>query len=403
VDGHDFAPAALQKGAVGALVERPTPGPHILVRDLVAALAKMARAYREVFTGPVVGITGSAGKTTTKEFVAAALGTGGPVLKTEGNRNTEYTAPLLWAELTEAHGSAVVEMSMRGFGQVAHLAEFSRPTIGLITNIGFSHLAMVGSRDGIAQAKGELLDALPSDGVAILWAEDEYREVLKKRAGARKVVTFGASAGADSTITSYRPLDWRTCEVEGLVFGEAWKAVLPAVGRHIASNAAAAIAVSRIVGLDLSASAQCLSDCTLPPMRMQVVPMGGATILLDTYNASPPSMIAAIETLAELPVEGRRRAVLGEMRELGDHTEEAHRQVGRELAKHGLDDVLFVGEAMRWAMEEAGGPGDAPGHRHFTNEIEEVREFLSGSRHGDAVLVKGSRALELERAIDGLS
>ncbi|HEY0867714.1 MAG TPA: UDP-N-acetylmuramoyl-tripeptide--D-alanyl-D-alanine ligase, partial [Fimbriimonas sp.] len=193
VDGHDFARKATNEGAVATLAERDVPGPHILVDDVVQALARLARHYRDSFLGPVVGITGSAGKTTTKEFAAAALSPLGPVLKSEGNRNTEFTSPLVWTELTPDHRAAVIEMGMRGFGQIAHLASFSQPTIGVITNIGYSHGEMVGGREGIAKAKGELLDALPKEGWAVLWQDDPFLESLAMKAPRLRTFGFAVS------------------------------------------------------------------------------------------------------------------------------------------------------------------------------------------------------------------
>ena len=203
VDGHNFVSQALGRGAIGSIAERWVPPPTIQVENLVNALARVASHYRSQFHGPVVGITGSAGKTTTKEFVASALKSLGSILKTQGNRNTEYTVPLMWTELMSGHRAVVVEMSMRGFGQVSHLASFSKPTVALITNIGFAHIQQVGSRQGIADAKGELLEQLPNEALAVLWHEDEYFEYLKSKTRAQ-ILTFGADAGADCQIRHSR-------------------------------------------------------------------------------------------------------------------------------------------------------------------------------------------------------
>ncbi|MBI3721777.1 MAG: UDP-N-acetylmuramoyl-tripeptide--D-alanyl-D-alanine ligase, partial [Fimbriimonas ginsengisoli] len=369
--------------------------------NLVSALAHMAWTLRGRFLGPVVGVTGSAGKTITKEFVAAALSQLGPVLKTEGNRNTEYTVPLLWAELDETYRSVVVEMAMRGEGQIAHLATLSRPTVGLVTNIGYAHIDLVGSREGIARAKAELLRALPGDGLAVLWQEDEFLGVLRERTKAR-VATFGESSEADCRIESYRPLGWDRCAIGGVVDGQKWQTELRAVGRHIARDAAAAILAAARLGVDAMAAAGALAGADLPPMRMQIVPLNEATILLDAYNASPPSVIAAIETLAELPCSGRRLAVLGEMMELGDHSEAAHREVGRALALHRLDRVLFVGPGADWAREECLAAGIEAVRLPSASDHRDVTAFVAEAGPGDAVLVKGSRVLELERALEPL-
>jgi UDP-N-acetylmuramoyl-tripeptide--D-alanyl-D-alanine ligase len=394
VDGHDFVGQALHKGAVASLVERAVDGPHVRVASLVQALAQIGRHFRAGFDGPVVGITGSAGKTTTKEFVAAAVSSLGAVLKTEGNRNTEYTSPLVWTDLAPETRAVVVEMAMRGFGQIAHLASVARPTVGLITNVGYAHLEQVGSREGIARAKGELLESLPSSGTAILWNDCEFLQFLRSRSGTADVRTFGFADGADCRITCYEPIDWRACSVRGLCEGAPWMARLPAIGKHVALDAAAAVLTAHTLSVDAQQAADRLSEVALPPMRMEVRHLGAATVLLDTYNASPPSMISAIETLEEMPVSGRRVAVLGEMRELGEYAEPGHRAVGDALRGSKIDEVLFVGENMRFALEQTGTASFRQG------TMEEARELLRGLKDGDVALIKGSRALELERALD---
>jgi UDP-N-acetylmuramoyl-tripeptide--D-alanyl-D-alanine ligase len=399
VDGHDFADRAVASGAVAVLAERSVVGPRIEVDDLVSALARMACAFRDRFVGPVVGITGSAGKTSTKEFVAAALSPLGRILKSEGNRNTQYTSPLVWSELEADHRAVVVELAMRGFGQIAHLASFSRPTIGIVTNIGYSHLEQVGSREGIARAKGELLEVLPETGVAIVWHEDEFFEILKTKPRCR-LRTFGWSDTADCRLNAYRPLSWSESEVCGVLDGEHWVARLPSVGRHVALNAAAAVLAARETGVGAADAARAMGSAQLPPMRMEIRRLGGATIVLDTYNASLPGMLGAIEALGELPCSGRRLAVIGEMRELGDFAEEAHREVGASLARHGVDEVVFFGEPTEEARREYDRKGRGSASRAV--EITEVTRFLEGARDGDVVLVKGSRALQLERALDPL-
>jgi UDP-N-acetylmuramoyl-tripeptide--D-alanyl-D-alanine ligase len=396
-DGHEFVDKALAHGAVVCVTEREIEGPYIYVRNLVDALAMMGRRLRATFEGPVIGITGSAGKTTTKEFVARALHPLGRVLKTEGNQNTEYTGPLVWTGLEPDTAAVVVEMAMRGFGQIAHLASLSKPTIGIVTNIGYGHLEMVKSRDGIARAKCELLDELPPDGIAIFWQEDDFLPKLKERAGGREVRTFGFSPEADCQILTCRPLGWDKSAVEGIVDGVPWKAVLPAVGRHIALNAATAILVAALVGVDPQAAADELALTILPAMRMEVREVNGATVLLDTYNASPPAVIAAVEALLDAEVTGRRLAVLGEMKELGKYSEELHREVGRAVGA--LDAVMFIGDPMtRFAREAALEMGLR--QAEIASSIEEVRTFIGTLRPGDVLLIKGSRALQLERALE---
>jgi UDP-N-acetylmuramoyl-tripeptide--D-alanyl-D-alanine ligase len=401
VDGHDFVSQAFSGGAVAALVERQVDVPHILVPNVVQALADFAAHIRSGFDGPVVAVTGSAGKTTTKELIAAALSPLGPVLKTQGNRNSEFSSPLLWLELDPSHKSVVVEMGMRGFGQVAHLASFTKPTIGVVTNIGVSHMELVGSREGIARAKGEVLEALPSDGAAVIWAEDPYCDLLRKLSKA-KVWTFGFSQSADCRIIGYNPLDWRSCRIEGKVHDVPYHAKLPAVGRHIALNAAAAIMVAASAGVNPADAADALSTAEFPPMRMEIVEHGGVTFVVDAYNASPPSVIAALQTLAEMPVKGRRIAVLGEMKELGNYAEQGHREVGSALVQAEVDEVLLIGEATRWIGSAAQNTGLPASSLRYVDDVGQISDYLQSLVAGDTVLIKGSRALGLERSLDFL-
>ena len=397
VDGHDFAADAIAKGAVVVIAERPIASPHILVPNLVDALAKMGRTLRRQITGPVVGITGSVGKTTAKEFVAQALSPLGDVVRTQGNRNTEYTMPLMWVDTDDTTAAVVVEMAMRGFGQIKHLAAIAEPTIALVTNIGHSHLEMVGDRDGIARAKGELLEALPQDGIAVLWREDDYFPALQAIAGDRHVVTFGTSSEADCRIIDYSPIGWEGSVVKGFYLNLPWEAKLPILGRHIALSAAAAIAVASTQGISPQEAADALAEIEMPPMRMEIREWKGATILLDAYNAAPGSMAAALETLAEAEVEGNRYAVLGTMRELGAYTEAAHREIGRVVAGSKLQGVCFVGEDMAKFAAEAAREAGMPSSRI---DVGDPKAFLSQVGEGDAVLIKGSRLLELERILE---
>lgn len=401
VDGHNFVPDAMARGASAALTERPVDAPHILVPNLIEALANMGKVFRSTFSGPVVGVTGSAGKTTTKEFVAAALGTMGPVLKTVGNRNSEYTAPLAWVERNGNEISAAIEMGMRGFGQITHLAAIAQPTVGIVTNIGYAHLEMVGSREGIARAKGELIEALPDNGTAVLWQGGEFLDALRKRARC-PVRTFGLTDAADCRVVDYRPLNWHDCMVTLELDGQRAEAHLPAIGRHLALNAAGAVLAAVCAGADFSAACASLKNAELPPMRMQQIAYQGADIVMDAYNASPPSVIAAIETLLELPVAGRRMAVLGEMKELGVETEGSHRMIGRALATYKIGPVVFLGAAMDAAADEYVLNGGDPGLIIHAMDTNDVADFLRSVQPGDAVLVKGSRALELEKAVQSL-
>jgi len=401
VDGHAFCREAVAAGAVASLVERPVEGPHILVSNLVEALARLGVSWRAEFTGPVIGITGSNGKTTTKELTAAALSPLGSVLKSPGNKNTEYTSPLVWAE-SAGKKVAVVEMAMRGFGQIAHLAHIHRPTVAIVTGIGTAHIEKVGSREGIARAKGEILEAMEPSGVAILPLEDDFYSELAERAPGA-IRTFGFHPDADAEVIAYRALDWQRTVVRWRIGGEEVEAELGAVGRHNALNAAAALLAAREVGVAPREAAGALRETEWPPMRMEIREIGGVTYVVDTYNASPDSTSAALRAMAELPIRGRRIAVLGEMRELGDFEESGHRMVGRALCESDPDLVYLTGGPTSFIADEAFRAG-------FTEErvtsspeldLEDVRAFLKRTvRPGDVVLIKASRALGLEQALE---
>lgn len=398
VDGHQYVGKALAAGATASLVEREIEGPQVLVPNLVEALAEYGRHYRDTFKGPVIGITGSVGKTLTKEFAAAALFCLGPVLKNPGNHNSEYTSPLIWAELTSEHKSVVTEMAMRGFGQIAHLASIAKPTIGLITNIGYSHIEMVGSREGIARAKSELLEALPENGPAILWQGDLFLEVMKRRCPGL-VRTFGFTDDADCRIVSLETDGWHSSVMSGLIDGSPFEAHLPAVGQHIALDAAAGLLAAVTAGAPILRAAEGLANAEMPAMRMEIIEFQGGTIVMDAYNSSPPSFLSALETLVSMPCSGRKLAVVGEMKELGAYSEEAHRSVGWALANAKIDKVLFYGTPTLFSMEDYVKAGGSASDMGMANSLEDVAEFLKQIGEGDMVLVKGSRGLELEKAL----
>ncbi|MBS1725565.1 MAG: UDP-N-acetylmuramoyl-tripeptide--D-alanyl-D-alanine ligase [Armatimonadetes bacterium] len=398
VDGHDFVPSALAAGAVAVLCERPIHGRYILVPNVVEALAKMARSFRAEFHGPVIGITGSAGKTTTKEFAASACACLGSVLKTQGNRNSEFTGPLLWPELTPETKVVVTEMGMRGFGQIAHLASFNQPTIGVVTNVGYSHLESVGSREGIATAKAEMLAALSPDGVAVLFSEDEYLGNLISVAGNRRIRTFGFGGNADCQVTSYEALNWTSAKVEGVLDGKKWSLTMPTVGRHLATNVAAALLAAVEAGAEIEAACRGIETATLPPLRMEIRDFQGATLVMDNYNSNPPAVLAALQALEEVPSAGKRVAVLGTMRELGLESEEGHRSIGRRLSQSKVDQIFVFGDETEFIEQEYLKRGGDSGRFERLSSLDELKSKLSWAGPGDTILVKGSRALEMEKA-----
>jgi len=403
-DGHDFVAEALRRGARAALVSRviEVEGPLIVVSDTLEALGAIAAARRASVEVQVIAVTGSTGKTTTKGMIAAILSRGGPIASTPGNYNNEIGVPLALLELNSSHQAAVVELAMRGRGQIAYLAEMTQPHIGVLTNIGVSHLEFLGSREAIAEAKAELLAALPGDGAAVLNADDEFFDFLRRRTRAR-VISFGSRAKAD-------------VQVEAVCFGadaqlrfqlRGWwgeqEIALQTAGRHQALNAAAAAAAAMAAGAQPDWIVAGLSAFEAADMRGQIIRTpAGYTVINDTYNAAPDSMKVALELLMDLPGE-RKWAVLGDMRELGPMTVDWHREVGRLAALLGIAGLVTVGELGRHIA--AGARPNMAGRKviEAAGNASAAREVAENIAPGDVVLVKGSRVMRMEEIVSALA
>jgi len=390
MDGHAFAADAVARGAGGVVVERwvdvPGPAAVVEVEDAWRALYDLAAWVRERVSPVVVGVTGSNGKTSTKEMAAAVLAARHRVLKTTGNLNTETGLPLTLLRLAPADQVAILEMGMQGPGEIARLAALAEPRVGVVTGIGTVHSEYFpDGRDGIARAKGELLEALPADGLGVVNAEDPYFQALASRSAA-PVVGFGLTAG--DLRGEYRPLAAGGSEltVEGV------RVRVGLSGRHQALNALAALAVGRFLGVPVAEGGPALASVAVKHRLEEHRFPGGYVLVDDSYNASPESMLAAFATLAERPRGGRLLALLGEMRELGPLAPEAHERIGRR-ARELFDRVAVVdvGEGRRLA-EAAGAelvPDRAAG-------AEWVRRTAGP---GDVVLVKGSHGVALHEVV----
>lgn len=394
MDGHQFVAQALAAGATGQVVSQPIKAPDgvpvIHVLDTQVAYGQIACFWRDQFDIPVIGVTGSVGKTTTKEMLAAALSPLGPVLKTEASQNNETGVPKALLQLNKTHKAAVVEMGMRGPGQIAYLCGIARPTIGVITLIGENHIELLGSRDAIADAKGELLEALPADGLAVLNADDPFLPRLRAKTTAR-VLTYGLGEAADYRAARIERSDvgWRF-QVQGT------PVEIASPSRHDIGNALAAVAVAGVLGLSRADAAQALRAYAPPPMRMQVVETPeGITVLNDAYNAAPVSVKSALQTLSSHE-KAKKIAFLGDMKELGEIGPDAHRALGKTINDlGGLDAVYAVGELAAQI------PGAT---QYFTDSAQAAqfaRETLALSP-GDVILVKGSRAMAMERVVEAL-
>ena len=403
-DGHKFLADALAKGASGVVVTRKVEARRLAIRveDTLIALGELAAYYRSKFNPTVVGVTGSVGKTTTKEMIAAVAAAKGPVLKNAGNFNNEIGLPLTLFQLAPRHKTAVVEMAMRGPGQIEYLAKIARPSIGVITNIHMSHIEILGTLDAIADAKGELLDYLPSDGVAILNADDAYFEYLCRRANAR-IVSFGESANADIRAVSSGIDATGCCTFEVKTPKGTFDVRIPVPGEHNIKDALAAIAVGEELDIPHDAIRDALAGFKPPDKRSNVVPTrGGFVVIDDTYNASPASVQSAIKTLAMMEG-GRKIAVLGDMLELGEHATAAHLEVGRAVKEAGIDMLVAVGQLAKLIARgaiDAGMPISCVSE--YDDSWRAAKELPDKVRERDVVLVKGSRAMKMERVVEGL-
>ncbi|MGC8784535.1 MAG: UDP-N-acetylmuramoyl-tripeptide--D-alanyl-D-alanine ligase [Armatimonadota bacterium] len=405
-DGHQYVRMSAERGAAGAVVSKPVDAPNgfplIYVADTIWALGCFARWYRSLFHIPVVGITGSAGKTTTKEMTAAALSAHHAVLKSPQNLNTEIGLPLAIAQLERFHTVAVLEMAMRGRGQIDWLATIARPTVGVITNIGWAHLGLLGSRDNIALAKSELLHRLPEDGVAVLNADDEYFDFCRRQAPCR-IVSFGWQRSAMVRATKVRlDRDGRArCVVR---YGRQTAPLqVPVPGLHHLSNALAALAVAVALGVPLAEAAASLRQMQAVDKRMQVLHTPKqVTVLDDTYNANPASVNAALHTLERMANGCRRVVVLGDMLELGDDAPQLHREVGQEAARIGAHVLVAVGEMAEEVVRGAKSMAHAPICLTFGDSRTAAENVLQYLQPGDVVLVKGSRALQMEQVVKAI-
>lgn len=393
-DGHSFASQAAQLGAAALLVDHPVDAdvPQLVVTDTGKALLQLAGWYRRRFRLPVVGLTGSVGKTTTKEFIALVLGAKYNTLKTQGNLNNEIGVPQMLFRLEDSHTAAVIEMGMNHFGEISRLTRAVAPTVGLITNIGVSHIENLGSRAGILQAKLEILEGMAPDAPLIVNIDNDMLRTVKL--GDRQLLTFAIDdQSADFTATDIAEQgSTTTFTVHHSTFTQ--PVTIPTVGIHNVYNALAAMAVGYVTGVNLAAAAAALANYVPAGMRQNLVQVGGVQVIEDCYNASPDSMRAALQTLGKLPVH-RRYAVLGAMLELGDYAKEAHTQVGKMAAENGIDGVLAYGADAAYIVEAAKQAG-LENARLFDTKEALAQSLAQQVQPGDGVLFKGSRGMHLE-------
>lgn len=399
-DGHDFIEQALLNGASLVLAQEGKPIPEgcpaVIVPDTLEALGNLAREYRSLFRIPVIAVTGSVGKTSTKEMIAAILTARYNVHKSKGNFNNEIGLPLSVLELNEDHDVAVFEMGMRGFGEISALSKIVKPDIAVITNIGISHIERLGSRQNILKAKLEILEGLSGDGVVVLNGDDELLSGLK---GLLKFKTLSYGIDENQDIWAY---DLSSRGEEGVAFEvktqkSDMQLFIPAPGLHNVHNALAGIAVAECLNMSEKEIKEGLAGFSGEQMRLSIEEKDGIKIINDTYNAAPSSVEAAVDVLCDISAHRRKWVVLGDMLELGDWAEEAHKKIGRLVSNLGIEYMVGIGSLAKWYIE---GADENPSNRTITrlfSTAEEAKPYIKAlTQKGDVLLIKGSRMIKLD-------
>lgn len=406
-DGHNYCTKAVELGATGVLVSKDVEGLSedvavFKVSNTLKAFQEIARAYRRSFADlKVFAITGSNGKTSTKDLLAACLGAKYNVVKTQGNFNNEIGLPKTLLNITADTDIAVVEMGMRGLGQIAELCEIAEPDSGLISNVGETHMELLGSMENIGKAKGEIVENLPADGFAVLNGDNEYVVAAAGKTKA-KVVFFGLSEACD-----YRGSDIVTTGL-GTTFtctekatGKSVQVKLQLIGEHNVYNALSAIAGAACYGVTLEESVKALATARLTGSRQEIIYIGDITFINDAYNASPASMEAALKTLAEAKKaakNGRTIAVLADMLELGAISEDGHRRVGKWAVENGTDFILTYGDEAAYIADEAKKLGGNVQHCADRHEAANVLRTIANA--GDIILLKGSHSMQVDKMLE---
>lgn len=400
-NGHEFVAQAGRDGAAAAVVDHPVEAevPQLVVDDVYEALGRAARLARAGFAGPVVGVTGSNGKTTVKQMVAAIFSAAGPVLATEGNLNNHLGVPLTLMRLDGSAERAVIEMGANHPGEIGQLAAIARPDVGVITNAGWAHLEGFGSREGIARAKGELFIRLPESGTAVINADDDFAGLWRELAEGRRVVTFSVDDTAADVHASHIELGGDGARFVLHTPVASTEIALDLAGRHNVANALAAAAVAFAVGLDGATTAAGLSRMAAVSGRLAITPaLHGASLVDDSYNANPGSLAAALSWLGQQT--GERWAALGDMGELGDYTESAHHDAGMAARQAGIQRLFVTGEHSRLTAQAFGENAQwYPDHDSLNTAL---LNALAEADKEVIVLVKGSRSARMDCVAEAL-
>lgn len=395
-DAHQFANEALEKGAVGVVVDQDIQinGNYVKVDNTSKALLDLGGYYRSKFEIPIVALTGSVGKTTTKEFTHLVVNSKYKTIKTLGNLNNEIGLPQMLFQIDNNVQAAVIEMGMNHFGEISRLTNATKPTIALITNIGVSHIENLGSRQGILQAKLEILEGLQKGSVVVLNGDDDMLSTVENEN--YKIFRYGINNGdfiAENIVENDNSTSFNVS-----YFGKSQEIIIPTIGIHNVYNALAAFAIGYFLDVDSVQSAKALFEYEPAGMRQRVVKKGDVTVIEDCYNASPDSMKAAIQTLKN--TKGNKKiAVLADMLELGDYAEKAHTQVGEYVAENSIDYLLAYGDNARYYLDIALKKSSTQGFL-FSDKESLSNKLLQLCQAGDVVLFKGSRGMKLEEIMN---
>lgn len=408
-DGHDFVSSAFKRGAVACIVNstwfennaREFKGKILIaVEDTIKALGKLANVYRKDFSIPIIAIAGSNGKTTTKEMIATVLSQKYKVLKSEGNLNNQIGVPLTLFNLRKAHQIGVIEFGTNHFGEIRYLCEIAEPDHGLITNIGREHIEFFGDVEGVAKEEGSLFEYLyERDGFAFINIDDVYLKSWSEKFKHRKL-TFGFSEKADVKGKIIEIDDFARFKFKVVFNGKEQDLKMKIPGEHLVVSALASFAVGLKFGVSPSQIKRALENYKPFSKRMEVTKVKGITIINDTYNANPDSMIASLKTLSQIKCSGKKIAVLGDMLELGEYSKEAHEEISRKVADLGIDYLFTFGSEMRHAFESISNSNLIRGSMHFDNKDLLVYHLFEIVEKGDVVLVKGSRGMKMEEVVE---
>jgi len=400
VDGHSYANSAFESGAACCLTEESIPdarGPYVIVESTLEAIKMLGGYYRSLFDIPVIGITGSVGKTTVKELIASVLGAKLHVLKTDMNLNNELGVPLTLLSLNESHEAAVIEMGISDFGEMSRLAEMARPDIFVMTKIGYAHIKELGDLNGVLRAKTEAFAYMKADGIAVLNGDDDL--LLGYEPGMRKII-FGLGEHNDIRAVNIQTKGVEAVTLDIVSDKGRFSATIPAYGSHLAELAPAAAMVGQLLGLTGEEICRGFLSFGAVDGRSNVTNPLGITLIDDCYNANPNSVKAALKSISEL--KGRRVAILGDMLNLSEISEQMHREIGEFAAQCGVDSLACHGEDARFIYDGYKSAGGVIG-RHYQHMSELIEDIPLIIKKGDAVLVKASRGMHFEKLLPVIS